>query len=80
MRDIIMRLAYGKSGLDLDLPEQAVVSALRLTPSLPDETASIRETLRAEINVEDNAIVYMFICLPLLLWKRPSFSTSIAPL
>ena len=42
-------LAYGRNGLDLDLPAQAVVLVPRPAPGLPDEAAVIRQALRAPI-------------------------------
>ena len=42
-------LAYGRNGIELDLPERAVVLTPRPAPILPDETAAIRDALRAPI-------------------------------
>ncbi|GAB4220273.1 MAG: nickel-dependent lactate racemase [Acidobacteriota bacterium] len=42
-----IRLAYGRSGLEVELPaERTVVVEPRLLPGLPDETAALREALR----------------------------------
>ena len=49
MGEMIVHLAYGKSGLDLEVPTVAEVITPSLVSALPDVTASIREALRAPI-------------------------------
>jgi nickel-dependent lactate racemase len=44
-----VRLAYGRTGLDLEVPADAVVVRSRPVPGLPDEAAAIRAALRAPI-------------------------------
>jgi len=42
-----VRLAYGRSGLDVELPDHAVVVEPRYLAGLPDEEAALRHALRA---------------------------------
>ena len=44
-----IHLAYGKHGLEVDVPPQAQIVAPRYTPGLPDEVAAIRGALRDPI-------------------------------
>lgn len=44
-----VHLAYGKHGLDVELPPDALVVEPRHVPGLPDETAAIRQALRDPI-------------------------------
>jgi lactate racemase len=41
-----LKLAYGRQGLQLNLPEQADVIEPRFAPGLPDETASLRVAMQ----------------------------------
>ncbi len=45
-----LRLAYGKDGLEVDVPSGAVVIEPRYVPGLPDETAALLEALRRPID------------------------------
>ncbi|HML21904.1 MAG TPA: nickel-dependent lactate racemase [Aggregatilinea sp.] len=47
-----IKLAYGKQGLPLSLPDDANVTVLEpaFVPGLPDEAAALREALRAPLN------------------------------
>jgi lactate racemase len=47
MREI--RLAYGRNGLTLQVPDRAAVLRLREVPGVPDEAAAIRAALQAPI-------------------------------
>lgn len=42
-------LAYGRTGLTVDLPETTDIVSARFLPGLPDETAAIRQALRRPI-------------------------------
>lgn len=44
-----VELAYGKRGLVVELPDDAVVIEPRFLPGLPDEAAALRQALRAPI-------------------------------
>ena len=44
-----VHLAYGKQGLEVELPRDAHVVAPRYTPGLPDEPAALRQALRDPI-------------------------------
>jgi nickel-dependent lactate racemase len=44
-----VNLAYGKNGLVLEVPDDAVVLVPRRVPSLPDETSALTEALRHPI-------------------------------
>ncbi|HEY75074.1 MAG TPA: nickel-dependent lactate racemase [Thermoflexia bacterium] len=44
-----VKLAYGRTGLWVDLPDDAVVIEPRFVPGLPDEQAALREALRSPI-------------------------------
>lgn len=44
-----IRLAYGRSGLEVDLPDSVDVIRPRSVPGLPDETAALQNGLRAPI-------------------------------
>jgi lactate racemase len=44
-----LKLAYGRQGLRITLPEQADVIEPRFVPGLPDEAAALREALRTPI-------------------------------
>ncbi len=46
-----IRLAYGRDGMWIDLPENADITVIepKLVPGLPDEAAAIRQALRAPI-------------------------------
>jgi nickel-dependent lactate racemase len=43
---MLLTLAYGKQGLEVDLPADATVLRPAFAPGLPDEAAAIREALR----------------------------------
>ncbi len=45
-----VHLAYGRHGLDVELPPDTQVVEPRYVPGLPDETAAIRQSLRDPIN------------------------------
>jgi nickel-dependent lactate racemase len=45
----VVRLAYGRAGLDVDLPAGADVLEPRRLPGLPDEPAAIRRALREPV-------------------------------
>ena len=45
-----VKLAYGRSGLDVDLPDWTDVIAPRFVDGLPDEQAALRDALRAPID------------------------------
>jgi nickel-dependent lactate racemase len=45
-----VRLAYGKEGLAVEVPADAVVIEPKYVPGLPDEQAALREALRQPIN------------------------------
>jgi nickel-dependent lactate racemase len=44
-----VHLAYGRSGLTVDLPESAELLHTRFTPGLPDEAQTLRQALRRPI-------------------------------
>lgn len=44
-----VKLAYGRAGLWVDLPDDAVVIEPRFVPGLPDERAAMRDALRSPI-------------------------------
>ncbi|HID89707.1 MAG TPA: nickel-dependent lactate racemase [Anaerolineales bacterium] len=44
-----VKLAYGRAGLWVDLPDDAVVIEPRFVPGLPDERAALRDALRSPI-------------------------------
>ncbi len=44
-----VKLAYGRHGLEVDLPDDVEVIRPRFIPGLPDEAAGLREALRAPI-------------------------------
>lgn len=45
-----IHLAYGRKGLNVDLPEQTDVITARFVPGLPDEAAALRQALRQPIH------------------------------
>jgi nickel-dependent lactate racemase len=45
-----VKLAYGKTGLDIEIPESAVIIEPKYVPGLTDERAAIVEALRKPIN------------------------------
>ena len=45
-----VRLAYGRQGLIITVPDNAEVLQTRFTPGLPDETRALREALRQPIS------------------------------
>jgi nickel-dependent lactate racemase len=45
-----VHLAYGRDGLDVELPPQCQVVEPRYVPGLPDETMALRRALRSPIN------------------------------
>ncbi len=45
-----VHLAYGKDGLNVEVPSDAVVIEPKYVPGLPDEAAAIRDALRKPIN------------------------------
>ena len=45
-----VKLAYGRSDLDVDLPDWTDVIAPRFVDGLPDEQAALRDALRAPID------------------------------
>lgn len=46
----VVHLAYGKDGLDIEVPADAMVIEPRYVPGLPDEQAAIVQALRAPIS------------------------------
>ena len=44
-----IRLAYGRNGLNVTLPETVDVLTPRFVPGLPDETEALKDALRAPI-------------------------------
>lgn len=45
-----VHLAYGKEGLDVDLPSEAQIIEPRFVPGLPNETAALRQALRRPLS------------------------------
>lgn len=43
---MIINLAYGRSGLSVELPDHTIIIEPRFLPGLPDESAAIRDALR----------------------------------
>jgi lactate racemase len=63
---MLIQLAYGKDGLAVDLPDDAVLIEPRYLPGLPDEAAALRQALRDPID-----------CLPLRSLVGPNDTVAI---
>lgn len=50
-----VELAYGRTGLTVELPETTDIVASRFVPGLPDEADAIREALRRPIGGQSQA-------------------------
>ena len=54
-----IRLAYGKEGLEIEVPDHATVVEPMFTPGIDDEAAALREAMRSPI---DCASLHELVC------------------